>query len=84
MTGNGKSYRLIVTYNGFDEELDEEVTKVARKTPSQTSYDPVEARRTIDWTFRSRRTAGNTRTRIVVFQRSRGGFSVSKVIDDSY
>jgi hypothetical protein len=84
MTGNGKSYRLIVTYNGFDEEKDEEITKAARKTPSQTGYDPVETRRTIDWTFRSRKAAGNTRTRIVVLQRNTGGFSVSKVIDDSY
>ena len=84
MTGNGKSYRWIVTYNGFDEDLDELVTKAARKVPSQTGYDPVAARRTIDWTFRSRRAAGNTRTRIVILQRSRGGFSVSKVIDDSY
>jgi len=80
----GKSYRLIVTYNGFDEGKDEDIIRVARKTPSQRTYDPVETRRTLDWTFRSRKAAGNTRTRIVVLQRSAGGFSVSKVIDDSY
>lgn len=80
----GKSYRLIVTYNGFDEEKDERIIRAVQKQSTQESYDPVETRRSIDFTFKSRKAANNARSRVVKTQQQLGGFSVSKVIDDSF
>jgi hypothetical protein len=79
-----KTYRLIVTYSGFDETKDAKITTAAGKSPSQRGYDPVEARRTIDFCFRSKQGAGRARARIVVEQQKSGGFSVSRVIDDTF
>ena len=80
----GKTYRIIITYTGFDEEKDARITKAARKSPSQTQFDPVEARRSLDFTFGSVAAARNCRARIIMEQRNSGGFSVSKVIDDNF
>jgi hypothetical protein len=80
----GKYYRVILTYNGFDEEKDEKIIRAVRKRPSQMAYDPVETRRTIDFVFRSHRAATNSRIRVLRVQQESGGFSVSKVIDDNF
>lgn len=82
-----KHYRLIVTYSGFDEKKDEKVIRAAGKDPSQLMYDPVESRRSLDFTFGTTAAARSSRARIVVLQQSRGsgsGFSVSRVIDDTF
>ena len=79
-----KHYRLIVTYSGFDEKKDQKVIRAAGKTPSQLTYDPVEGRRSLDFTFGTAASARSSRARIVILQQSEGGFSVSKVIDDGF
>ena len=79
-----KHYRLIVTYLGFDEKKDTKVIRAAGKSPSQLTYDPVEARRSLDFTFGTSAAARSSRARIVVLQQSSGGFSVSRVIDDTF
>lgn len=82
--GNGKSYRLIVSYYGFDEVKDTGIVKVARKQPAQMSYDPPERKRQVDFTFKSRKTATNVRTRLLAFAKVESGIYISKVIDDSF
>ena len=77
-------YRIIITYSGFDEEKDTAIIRSVRKSPTQSMYDPVETRRSLDFTFRGEKAAKTARARIVVLQRALGGFSISKVIDDSF
>lgn len=79
-----KTYRIIVSYSGFEENKDLQIIRASRQDPAQTTYDPVETRRSIDFTFRSHKTATNARTRIAALRAKTTGFSISKVIDDSY
>ena len=73
-----------MTYTGYDEAKDEAIIKAAGRNPAQTTYDPTEARHSLDFTFAIRKTATAARNRIVATQREFGGFSVSKVINDSF
>lgn len=81
---NPKYYRIIVTYNGFSEVKDAAVVRAAGRGPSQEGYDPVEAKRTIDFVFGSMVTAAKARGRLLKEQEQTGKFSVSKVIDDNF
>lgn len=81
---NSTYFRIIVTYSGFDERKDTRIIRSAAKHPSQTSYSPVEARRSLDFVFSSRRSATSARVRLVTLQQEIKEFSVSKVINDNF
>lgn len=75
---------MIVSYYGFDEVKDEEIVGHAKVSPSQMTYDPPERKRQVDFTFKSRKGATNTRTRLMRYAKETKGIYVSKVIDDSW
>jgi hypothetical protein len=77
-------YRLIVTYWGFDEKKDEWAIRAAQRDPSQQMYSPVENRRSMDFVYDTSLKAARARTRLVDAQQRGGGFSVSRVIDDTF
>ncbi len=81
---NPKWYRIVVTYTGFSESKDAKIYKAAKKAPSQEGYDPVEAKRTIDFVCNSAKQAGALRLRLLAIPQQVDRFSVSKVIDDNF
>lgn len=81
---NKGPYRLIATYTGFSEEKDAAITRAAGRGMAQSSFDPVDDKRCVDFVFATVRAATYARKRILAIRDGVGYFSLSKVIDDGF
>lgn len=82
------SFRVIVTYNGFDEEKFRKIVKVANRKPAEETFDPMESRSQAVWGYSSRGYAERLRMRLLGYLSSleewKDRFSISKVISDGF
>lgn len=88
MRPKNKTYRVFVTYSGFDETKHKSILRVAKRKPMEETFDPLESRSQIVFLYASRGFAERLRMRLLDYLEGRSEwkdrFSVGKVVADGF
>lgn len=88
MGQRGTSFRIFVTYSGFDESKLKRVKKVSARKPHEETFDPIDGKSQVVWNFKKRGAAERLRMRLLDYlggvKEWKDRFSVSKVVDDGF